>query len=71
MNELVEYIAEPFRLMWEILPPAWAIPMMGVTALLMVAYIAKLMLWVDPPEPEPTPAFDPERGYKYHPEDFE
>lgn len=71
MNELAEYIADPFRLMWEILPPEWAIPLMGLTALFMAVVMAKMMQWIDTPETAPPSAFDPESGYKYHPEDFE
>jgi len=70
---LADSILAPFRMLWEIAPPEYAVPMI----VLLVLVYAKVMVdtgrWVEESvdENHSPGAYDSQTGYKYSPEDFD
>lgn len=59
-------VLEPYRIIWEVFPPEAAVPLIGLTVLISVIFMAKI--WGDIEEDiesEPDSGYHPDRGYKF------
>lgn len=72
---LRDALTAPFRMLWQIAPPEYSVPMMVLTALLMIYFAAKVaMMWdeqIDVETGTSTGGYTPGEGYKYSLEDFD
>lgn len=69
-GDLIDWVLLPFRIIWEVMPPVVAIPVIAITVIFWIGYTTyainqtgKAEGWKDP--------YEPGEGYKFDVDDFD